>query len=145
MINAIRLSMIAGLGAAALTANAAGIFSAQSANHTSLSPSGGVETTVVQVSVPPGTWTVIANASFVNWGNKDYDRCHVIAGDAPMYGATTMTGELDGQPAVATVTNLGVVTTFARETFKLNCWHDWNVPNQLVDPGATLVVSRSPK
>jgi hypothetical protein len=140
-----RLAMIAVLAAGSFTANAAGIFSARSIASTFLSPSGGVETTVVQVSVPAGTWTVFAKATFVNWGNKDYDRCHVLADGTQIDGATTMTGELDGMPAAATVANLGVITTFARETFRLNCWHDFGVPNQHIDPDAMLVVSRSPK
>jgi len=145
MNRSIQISLIALLAAGGLTANAAGIFSARSSAASPLSPNGGVESTVVQVSVPAGTWTVHAKASFVNWSNKDYDRCHVLAGTSHIDGATTMTGELDGMPAVATVENLGVITTFARETFRLNCSHDFSVANQYIDPDATLVVSRSPK
>jgi hypothetical protein len=88
---------------------------------------------------------VSAKASIVNWANKDYDRCRVVAGTTSIDGATTMTGELDGMPAVATLPNLGVITTGGAETFKLSCWHDFAVSGQSVDPGATLVVTRAPK
>lgn len=140
-----RVSIFALVAACSLASHAAGTFSVHTTSHTPLSDIGGVETTVLQVSVPAGSWVVSAKASFVNWTNKDYDRCSLMVGTTPIDGVATMTGELDGLPAVASVTNLATVITSVRSTFKLNCWHDFNVPNQLIDPWARLVVTRAPK
>jgi len=140
-----RLSTFALIAAASLPSLAAGTLSAHSTSATPLSASGGVETTVLELSVPAGAWIVAAKASAVNWLNKDYNRCRVMAGADEVDGATTMTGELDGMPAVATVSNLGTISTTVRTTFKLNCWHDFDVPNQYIDPGASLLVTRAPK
>jgi hypothetical protein len=140
-----RLSMLAVLAAASLASHAAGIYSAQTTVVTSLSASGGIETTVLQVSVPSGTWVVSSKVTFVNFGNEDFDRCHVLVDGNQIDGATTMTGGLGGMPKAATLPNLGLFSTFVPATVKLNCWHDSNVPNQYLDPGAMLVVSRAPK
>jgi hypothetical protein len=140
-----RLSMLAFVATASLTSHAAGTFTARSVAVTPLSAGGGDETTVLRVSVPAGTWVVSSKVSFVNWSNKDYDRCRLLAGSTLIDGAATMTGELDGMPAVATLANLGAVTTSERASFKLQCWHDFAVPDQYIDPGAMLVVIRAPR
>ena len=140
-----RLSMLCVLTAISMASHAVGNYSARSNSATPMPAEGGVETTVLQLSIPAGTWVVSSKVSFVNWLNKDYDRCHLLAGAASIDGATTMTGETDGMPAVATLSNLGIVTTTVKSTFKLNCWHDFGVPNQYIDPDASLVVTRAPK
>jgi hypothetical protein len=145
MKNVSRLSMFALIAMACVSSQAAGLYAARTTASTPLSPTGGAVTTVLQVTAPAGTWVVSSKVSFVNFQNKDYDRCQLVAGATPIDGATTMTGDFDGMPAVATLANLGTVTTVGSTTFKLDCWHDFNVPGQSIDADATLVVSRAPK
>jgi hypothetical protein len=38
----------------------------------------------------------------------------------------------------------GLCKIGSRASFKLNCWHDFAVPDQYIDPGATLVVAPAP-
>lgn len=140
-----RLSALALCTLAAAAAQAAGYYSAQSTSAVTLSATPGAAVTVVQVDVPAGTWSIAAKANIVNWANKDYDRCGITAGATSLDGSTTMTGEMDGFPAVAQLTNLAQVTTVGTQTIKLVCWHDFAVAGQYADPGATLQVSRAPK
>lgn len=140
-----RLSILAALATASLASQAAGLYSAQTTVATFLPGSGGVETTILQVTVPTGTWVVSSKVTFVNFGSEDFDRCHVLVDGIEIDGATTMTGGASGMPKAATLANLGVFSRSAPANVKLNCWHDGNVPNQYLDPGAMLVVSRAPK
>ncbi len=144
-MNATRqLSLVALLAGTCVASQAAGVYSAVSTARIALDNGAFVPTTIVQVKVPAGTWVVQSKVNVINWLNQDYDRCQLVAGIAVINGASTMTGQLDGMPAAATVVNMGVVTTTAPQVFQLKCSHDFAVPNQAIDPDAVLVVTRAP-
>lgn len=132
------------LSAIAVTATAADHYSRKTVSAVMLSDTGGVSTTLVSVTVPAGTWQVHSKASAVNFSSADYVRCETYAGTVKVSGASTMTGNSGGMPAVATIANVGTITTTSSRLFKLSCYHDNNVPGQYVDPDATLLITRAP-
>lgn len=123
------------------TSHAVDVYERKTTTATSLSSSGGVPTTILQVHIPAGTWRVIAKSSVVNFGAADYVRCLVRAGATQFDSATTMIGETGGMPAVATITNIGVITS-GSATYSLQCQHDSPITGMYVDPDATLIVER---
>jgi hypothetical protein len=139
-------SVLAVIGISILTINssqAADVYLRKTTVATPLASTGGVRTNVLSVNVPAGNWIVTAKTSIVNWANKDYDRCRIMVGATQLDASTTMTGEFDFDPAVATITTQGAITTPVTRTFSLQCWHDFNVGGQYVDPGASLLVVRA--
>jgi hypothetical protein len=99
---------------------------------------------VASDQVPAGTWIISAKASLVNFGDADFARCTLYAGNAQRNGASTMTGVAGSMPAVATVSILDVVTVATNRWLKLECYHDSWVASQYVDPGAALIATRAP-
>ena len=146
MLNKRAMSVIgaaAGLFFMSAASNAADVYFRKSATRVDLSASGGVPTTVLAVSVPPGVWKVTGKASLVNFGAQDFGRCTVTAGATNLNGAATMTGSASGQPAVATVIDIGMVTTSAiATTIRLRCTHDFFMGGEYVDPDAVLLIER---
>jgi len=123
------------------TSHAVDVYERKTTTATSLSSSGGVPTTILQVNIPAGTWRVIAKSSVVNFGAADYVRCLVRAGATQFDSAATMIGETGGMPAVATITNIGVITS-SSATYSLQCQHDSSRTGIYVDKDATLIVER---
>jgi hypothetical protein len=137
------LSMVAaGLMLNVEISHAVDVYHRETTAATSLSSSGGVPTTVLQVNIPGGTWRVIAKSSVVNFGPADFVRCLVKSGATQIDSAATMIGEAGGMPAVATITNMGVIITSVTTVFSLECQHDAPIAGMYVDPDAKLIVER---
>jgi hypothetical protein len=140
------LAVAAGLLLNSGLGNAADVYARKTNAAINLSSTGGIPTNLLAVNVPAGTWKVSAKASVVNFGDKDYVRCTVVSSTAlvatQIDAAATMTGELAGMPSVATIANVGVITTTVPTTFRLSCQHDFNIAGQYVDPDAKLIVER---
>lgn len=124
----------------------------QTSRGVSLSPTGGVQTTVIAQSLPAGAWVLSSNVTLVSWGPSDYTRCSLYAGDAQVGGATTMIGNPnapDGSGAAVFVATLSVQGAFSSTSDKdisLRCGHDSNRPangTAYVDPGATVWAHKS--
>jgi hypothetical protein len=124
----------------------------QTSAAVSLSPEGGVPTTVIAQSLPAGSWVLSSNATLVSWGPSDYTRCGLYAGDTPLGGATTMVGDPTspgGSGAsvfVATLSVHGAFTSATDKKITLRCLHDSNRPptgTAYVDPGATVWAHKS--
>lgn len=109
-------------------------------SNVALSATGGVPVQVLQLSVPPGEWLAVSKASVVNWGPKDYVRCSIAVDGQVVDVSATMTGEAGGAPAVATIANQSKISLSVAKTVTLNCFHDRNIANLKVDPGASLIV-----
>lgn len=112
-----------------------------------LANSGGVLTTVLSVQIPPGTWKATAKSSIVNFGAEDYVRCFISSTTSggtrtQVDSATTIVGAGSGHPAVATIANVGVITTTVTTTFRLECLHDFARTGEYVDPDAKLIIER---
>lgn len=125
-------------------ASAADYYFKRTASAVALADAPGTPVVVMSVQVPAGTWIINAKASLVNFGDADFARCTLYAGNAQRNGASTMTGVAGSMPAVATVSILDVVTVAAPRWLKLECYHDSAVPGQYVDPDAAIVATRAP-
>lgn len=133
------LLTIVGLAVSASVGHAQS-FEQRTSTHVSLDKNGGVLTTVAQVSVPAGTWVAFAKSSAVNWEESDYVRCGIYINGNPGDSSTTMIGEGDGKPAVATLSNVYRFKSSRPVTLSLVCTHDAYANNIYIDPGAVLAV-----
>ena len=112
--------------------------------------SDGSPVTIRSVTIPAGTWIVTAKANPVNFGAADYVRCRILVGTTQKDAAATLvgnaapapTGEMG--PSVAEIVLQTAITTTASKTFKLDCLHDFPYAGIYVDPGASIMVVRSP-
>jgi len=103
-----------------------------------------------QVTVPAGTWIVTAKANPVNFGAADYVRCRILVGGTQRDAAATLlgnaapapTGEMG--PSVAEIVLQTAFTSTSSKTVKLDCQHDFPYPGIYVDPGASIMIVRSP-
>ncbi len=138
------LVIAASLLGASAGANAADYYFRKMTAAVVLSDFGGVPVTVHSVNVPAGTWIVQAKTSLVNFGAADFTRCIITVGGVNQNGAGTMIGQADGMPALATISNLALVTTTATKPFKLTCVHDASIPGQYVDADGAMLVMRAP-
>lgn len=137
------LSVIAaGLILTSGISHAVDVYQRRSTAATPLSTSGGVLTPVLQVGIPAGTWRVLGKSSVVNFGASNYLRCFVRSGATQIDSAATMVGEGGGMPSVATITNVGLITTTTTTVFSLQCLHDFSAVGIYVDPDAKLHVER---
>jgi hypothetical protein len=110
----------------------------------------GSPVTIKSVSIPAGTWIVTAKANPVNFGPADYVRCRILVGSTQKDAAATLvgnaapgpTGEMG--PSVAEIVLQTAITTTGSRTFKLDCLHDFPSAGMYVDPGASILVVRSP-
>ena len=125
-------------------ATAADYYFKRTASPVALSDAPGTPVVVASVQVPAGTWIVSAKASLVNFGGADFARCTRYSSNSPRGGASTMTGQAESMPAVATVSILDVVTLATSRWLKLECYHDGAVSGQYVDPDAAIVAMRAP-
>ena len=105
---------------------------------------------IISVSIPAGTWIVTAKANPVNFGAADYVRCRIMVGTNQRDAGATLLGNAapgptgETGPSVATIALQTAVTTTATRTFMLDCQHDFPTPGIYVDPGASIMVVRSP-
>lgn len=112
--------------------------------------SDGSPVTLKTVTIPAGTWIVTAKANPVNFGAADYVRCRILVGTTQKDAAATLvgnaapapTGEMG--PSVAEIVLQTAITTTSSKTFKLDCLHDFPYAGIYVDPGASIMVVRSP-
>jgi hypothetical protein len=132
----------AGLTVASASSYAVDVYQRRTTAITPLTIAAATLTPIIQITVPAGTWRVIAKASVVNFGASNYLRCVVRSGATQIDSATTMVGEAGGQPAVATLTNVGLITTGLTTVFSLQCLHDFGANGIYVDPDAKLNVER---
>jgi hypothetical protein len=110
----------------------------------------GSPVTLKTVTIPAGTWIVHAKANPVNFGSADYVRCRILVGTTQKDAAATLvgnaapgpTGEMG--PSVAEIVLQTAITTTSSKTFKLDCLHDFPSAGMYVDPGASILVVRSP-
>lgn len=116
------------------------LLEARSGSALLLAPNGGQPVNILNMQVPAGQWVATAKASIVNWGAADYNRCFIYADGVAIDGATTMTGEGGGQPAVAELVTHAKLNFTATKMVSLVCSHDRNIAGQYVDPGAMLIV-----
>jgi len=137
------LAVAAGLLLNSGIGNATDVYARKTTAAVSLSATGGTPVTLLSVSVPSGTWKATAKSSVVNFGGGDYARCVITSSTATastqIDGATSFIG---GTLFVATIANVGVITTSATTTFSLKCWHDSSISGLYVDPDAKLIVER---
>lgn len=138
---------VTGASAAETAAEAAGQdVVRQTASNVQLSPTGGVQTTVIAETLPAGSWVLAANAMLVGWGPSDYTRCQLYAGPNQVGAATTMVGAPSAGSAgtgvyVATVALHGAYTRPNATAVSLRCSHDTTRAageTPYVDPRATL-------
>lgn len=134
--------IVAGLILSSGISHALDVYNRRTTASVPLSASGGVFTTIIQIAIPAGTWRVLGKASVVNFGAADYARCVTRSGVTQIDASATMIGEAGGMPSVATITNIGVITTTATTVFSLLCIHDSPVAGMYVDPEAKLNVER---
>lgn len=105
---------------------------------------------VKQVTIPAGTWIATAKVNPVNFGNADYVRCRLLVGGVQKDAGATLVGNASpgptGEvgPSVAEIVLQVAITTTASKAFKLDCLHDFPSDGMYVDPGASIVVVRSP-
>lgn len=123
------------------------VYARSTVAQTNLSNSGGTLTTVLSVQIPAGTWKATAKSSVVNFGIEDYVRCFISSTTTgnvrtQIDSAATIVGSGSGHPAVATIANVGVITTTSTTTFKLECLHDFARTGEYVDPDAKLIIER---
>jgi hypothetical protein len=145
--NVVRVSaLVVGICASLIgaSAQAAGYYYRNTTSTVFLSDSGGVETQVLSVNVPAGTWVVTTQANLVNFGAVDIARCRIWVNGSPLSFSSTMLGGGNNFPAVASVTNTAVISLPAKQAIALKCGHDANVPGQRIDSGAQLVITRAP-
>ncbi len=83
--------------------------------------SDGSPVTILQLTVPAGSWVVTAKANDASPGP---------------------TGEIG--PSVAEIMLQTAVTTVNARLFKLSCQHDFATPGMYVDPGASIMVVAAP-
>lgn len=117
-----------------------------SANH-NLSATGGVETTIATVNLPPGSFVLHASGDLVNFGPSDFARCQIVVAGTQVAAVSTLVGNPAASgsqgPAglLATFALVGgaVNSTTTTELAALNCEHDHtNGSVPLVDGGASL-------
>ena len=116
------------------------ILESRTSSGLQLSPAAGQKVNIVNMTVPAGQWVATAKASAINWGTSDYVRCVLTSNGQVLDGATTMTGEASGQPAVAELVTHARLSLTAPTNVSLTCSHDRPVAGQYIDPGATLLV-----
>jgi hypothetical protein len=102
------------------------------------------------VTVPAGTWIITAKANPVNFGAADYVRCRILVGATQKDAAATLlgnaapapTGEMG--PSVAEIVLQTAFSSTSSKTVKLDCLHDFPYAGIYVDPGASIMIVRSP-
>jgi hypothetical protein len=112
--------------------------------------SDGSPVSLKQVTIPAGTWVVTAKANPVNFGAADYVRCRILVGGTQRDAAATLvgnaapapTGEMG--PSVAEIVLQTAFTSTSSKTVKLDCQHDFPYAGIYVDPGASIMIVRSP-
>jgi len=144
------LVAVAGFSVAySATSSAADVYFRNTSVSKNLSDDGS-PVALISVSIPAGVWLVTAKANPVSFGAADYVRCRILVGSSQRDAGATLlgnaapgpTGEMG--PSVATIALQAVVTTTATKTFKLDCQHDSPTPGIYVDPGASIMIVRSP-
>jgi hypothetical protein len=112
--------------------------------------SDGSPVTILQLTVPAGSWVVTAKANPVNFGAADYARCVLSLGTQQKDAGATLIGDASpgptGEigPSVAEIMLQTAVTTVNARLFKLSCQHDFATPGMYVDPGASIMVVAAP-
>ncbi|MFZ4698920.1 MAG: hypothetical protein ACOYMG_02610 [Candidatus Methylumidiphilus sp.] len=137
------LALAAGLLLNSGLSHATDVYARKTTVGINLSSVGGTATTLLSVSIPAGTWKATAKSSVVNFGGGDFARCFVTASTTPaatqIDSATAFVG---GTIFVATIANVGIISTTATTTFSLKCQHDSSISGLYVDPDAKLIVER---
>jgi hypothetical protein len=127
----------------------------KSTANINLSTVGATPTTIVSMTLPPGSWVVASEESAVNFGPSDYLRCNIMRGGASLVGNTTMVGDnsLPGAMGpgtyVATLGSIARFTSANSTTVSLACNHDTGTPSgngpPYIDAGATLWAHKATK
>lgn len=129
----------------------------QSTANTNLSTTGGVETTILTLTLPGSAtsrdYVLTASGDVVNFGPSDYTRCQIfvnttqIAAVAMIVGDPSATGARGPAGFLSTFAEVGGVTIpagTASETATLQCEHDTsNGATPYVDAGASLTSHRT--
>jgi hypothetical protein len=132
------------LGVFAVQASAAGTYSRKTtAAVFMVNP--GVNYNVASIAVPAGKWVIHGLSPAVNFDGTSIIRCSLAVDGLEVNSGAAMTGGGSGMPAAIPIANLAVVTTPFTQTIELRCGHDEVIPNQRIDAGAWLVITRAPK
>ena len=122
--------------------NAADVFQRRTTAAVNFPATGGQWTTILHVTVPAGDWIAYAKASPVNFGGgADFVRCRLRIGTKQLDASATQIG---GVPGVATMVTQAALTTTMTRTVVFECEHDYGISGEYLDPGASLLVVRSP-
>lgn len=113
----------------------------------SLSATGGVETTIATINLPPGAYVLHASGDLVNNGPSDYTRCQIQVGGTPVAGVSTLVGNPSTSGASGpadllspfALTGGTVNSTTTTVSATLRCWHDTtNGSTPYIDGDASL-------
>lgn len=102
-----------------------------------LSDSPSVPTTVEQILLPKGSWTVTSDVTAVNLGQGDFVRCQLLANGSAIDGGQ----EVYLQGRISGLVDVGTVVAASAVTVSVACDHDSVAlaPGQFsVEPGVTL-------
>jgi hypothetical protein len=121
---------------------AADVFQRRTTAAVNFPPTGGQWTIVLHVTIPAGVWILHAKATPVSFANiSDYVRCQLRINTQQLDASTTQIG---GVPAAATVVTQAAVETTVTRIVVFECEHDYGIPGEYLDPGASLLVVRAP-
>jgi hypothetical protein len=111
-----------------------------------LSATGGVPTTIIRVSLPPGAYVLHASGDLVNFSPSDFTRCQITVAGTQVAAVSALVGNpgLAGAKGPA-----GLLSPFAliggafnatgtNVTAVLQCSHDTTGPTPYVDAGASM-------
>jgi hypothetical protein len=112
-----------------------------------LSATGGVETTIATLNLPPGAFVLHASGDVVNFGPSDFTRCQIVVASTQVAAVSTLVGDPAASGAQGPAGLLSpfalvggaVNATTTTELAALRCEHDTtNGSTPLVDGGASL-------
>lgn len=116
----------------------------RSTTSKTLSATGGVESTVLAVTLPAGNWVIHADDSAAGLNQpQDVVRCYLVAPGIHA-GHATQIGNTDGFPLVAQLSGTIGVHLTATTTITNRCAHDnTNGGTYTIDPDAAIWAHRS--
>ncbi len=109
-----------------------------------LCPSGGVMTTILSFTLPPGNWVLTSTATLYVPEAFHNFRCHLVTDDLEIAVARVMNNA--GGTDASTLTLTGAFECSSDREVRLECWHDRDIDFFIlpsVDAGATTWAHKS--
>lgn len=115
--------------------------------NVNLSATGGVETTIATLNLPPGAFVLHASGDVVNFGPSDFTRCQIVVASTQVAAVSTLVGDpaaTGAQGPAGLLSSFALVggavnATTTTELAALRCEHDnTNGSTPYVDGGASL-------